>query len=60
MIKKEGSSVENSDKWREEEEEDILHEIVREKFMQNKDLMRKFQSEQYTNYYECTTCRKDV
>lgn len=54
QIKKAGASVETEAQWK-FDEESILHEIVREKFLQNKDIYRKFTSEQYTNYYECTT-----
>lgn len=53
-IKREAASIEERDEWK-YEEESILHEIVKEKFLQNKDLLEKFTSEEYTKYYECTT-----
>lgn len=56
-IKRESSAIETSKEWT-LEEEGILHEIVREKFIQNKDLLRRFREEPYTKYYECTTDNK--
>lgn len=53
VIKKLGEQVKTSHEWR-QEEESILADIVKQKFLQNKNLLDRFVSSQHENYYECT------
>lgn len=46
-----------SERWKQKEEE-ILHEIVKQKFMQNEKIYNRFVSSTHTAYYKCTTGNK--
>lgn len=56
-IKKLGEEVQIAHSWREIEEE-TLHEIVREKFLQNQEIQNRFINSPHINYYECTVGSK--
>lgn len=57
VIKKIGEEITTSHNWKQDDEE-ILYEIVRQKFLQNKDILDRFVSSPYTEYYEGTVGSK--
>lgn len=56
-IKKLGADVKTSQNW-DNDEEQILHDIVREKFLQNKTILERFISTPHTAFFECTVGNK--
>lgn len=57
IIKKLGEDITTNHNWKQDEEE-ILFEIVRQKFLQNRDIFDRFVSSPYTEYFECTVGNK--
>lgn len=57
VIKKLSEDITVTHDW-EQEEEQILHNIVKQKFLQNCTLYARFVSSEHTAFYECTTGKR--
>lgn len=56
-VKKLGGGIEKADDW-DEKAEEVLEDIMREKFKQNPHLMDRLMNSTYTDFYEMTTDKK--